>query len=336
MWSGVAPPPLIPAHLVLDIGHLNELFRDRLNGLTIHSCRPNMLRNATCVITNGINDGGGFCKLSRKSLPNLGIREFITPFRRSIPIVKDTIMKPPVLNMPHVIIGCPWQLFSNNYEKNMKSMERVKYLSQIKFSKVFYDIVWRHLQTLGGTTKETSFNYTAVHLRMENDFIHHYSIHLGSQIKVYYFLFSFVEFVRRTVNDSNERILLQTGLRSSDDLYFAISYIKLFFPNTIVLDKRILCEELHEPMLKRAPVRAGAISQIEAIFDLVATQGAHRFIGLSESTFSVWSHGLKKYDNTSETKSYLFSRVKKPRIHDLYNFGNSSEYKVMHALSKSQ
>lgn len=104
----------------------------------------------------------------------------------------------------------------------------------------------------------------------------------------------------------------------------------------VVLDKRVLFQQLRYPLLTHAPVvQTPVASRIEAVFDLVSTQGTHRFIGLNESTFSVWSHSMKQYDYDISPESCLFSRNEHPPGDAISAFGIfSSEYELMLQLSK--
>lgn len=225
--------------------------------------------------------------MRRNLLPSLDIAEYVTPKQFLLQPVKTVVLAPPVTNMTRIIIGCPWQLFSNDYEINMKSDARVTYFASLRFADSFYEVFKALTQIYIRKARSSVPAYSAVHFRIEDDFIRHKHFKMN-KLESYYFLFLYIKLIRTKVPNRKEPIFLQTGLRPADSLYFGLKYLKHFFPNAIVLDKAAFIARLPDAKLRAPPVHPGGVSQIRAIFDMISAQSSRVFIGSRESTFSWW------------------------------------------------
>lgn len=329
MRKGKLPPPrLIHANHVLNISNMNQVFAAELADLKICSCS---LHDVSCLITSG-NLVGGFCRFQRGMFKELNV----TDVKVNDKTVAKAIMKPAAKSVNRLVIACPWHLFTDDYDLNKRN-ERGPYLAKIKFRRRFYDIVNHHLRSdlfgLPAEHRPAPLNYTVIHLRVEDDIIKdRYLFRLFNDLQYYYYLFQYVLFIRNTIPDSNERIVIQTGLRSKDTLHFAISYLKQYFPNVYTLDKERLSSRLHDPILTAKSPIEGSVSQIEAIFDLVSVEEATRFIGLGRSTYSVWLHNVKEMGNCS---SHLFNFDNENMTDAVLSRFKASDYTLMTKLAKA-
>ena len=329
--KGEHKPELVPASLILDITVLNEVFKDVLNGLSICSCNPDLVHDLTCVFAeNRHSFEGGFCKYRLKQLTMQNSSVLTIQNMRSI-VDSETVS-----NIQRLAVGNPWLLFQDDFKKKQYNFDR---LASIKFRGYFGVIVDRGLQNLISTdaTKPTNmsdFEFVAVHLRVENDFL---KTNTGrgtgvDKIKMYYFLNDYVNFIRQHVVDLNTVLILQHGLRPSDDLHFATAYIKTIYPNTFSLDGYELSSQIHDSRLKSSDSNIRGSDLIGAVFDLLSAQKANMFFGVKGSTFSMWSHYHFLLNNKTSYIHKIPSVVENDAMEE---FKNSLSYRVMKKMART-
>lgn len=263
------------------------------------------------------------------------------------PAVSKTVLGKPVVDMGRIIIGCPWQLFSDDYTINMKSDKRSKYFGKLQFAEPFYAAFRNGLAAMpkwnssllvaSGASKKSVFNYSAVHFRIEDDFIHHF-LYQYNKVQSCYYLFKYVEFISKVLVDKYEPIIVQTGLKPSDSLYFGLKYLKHFFPNTIILDKRALLNELPEPFLRAPPLKSDGMSQLGAIFDMISVEKSRAFFGIRDSTFSKWCADTRQYGRQAKNAapSFLLDLTSIMQNNtDIKLFETSADYRFIESLASS-
>lgn len=302
MLDGRTPgPKLIHAGHFLNFSNLNEVFQDRLNhSLQICHCS---FENSICMITDN-KLFGGYCRMGAHEHSNLNITKMYLKG-----LVPDAARLPEAVQTQRIMLGCPWRHFNEMF----LSKERDPYLKNIKFTNRYYNIVRRSVSSVLGTN--SSVQYSSVHLRVENDFIKDpfLSWELKSHLHYCFFLYRYVLFIREAIVDRDEVVLVHTGLKLSDELFFAVYYLKLFYKNIVTLDKPQLKADLSDQILSNINISPGYIPQVDAVFDFVAAQAAKRFVGCEKSTFSGWIANIREDNSTNfvfSTKGSDFSEDK--------------------------
>lgn len=193
------------------------------------------------------------------------------------------------------------------------------------------------LHFAGFASKKSVFNYSAVHFRIEDDFIHH-ALYQYTKVQSYYYLFKFVEFIRNVLVEKHEPVIVQTGLKPTDSLHFGLKYLKYFFPNIIILDKVSFVIALREPILRTPPVKSDGMSQLDAIFDMISVEKSRVFFGIHDSTFSKWCADTRQYGRQAKNvaASFIFDRTPfMLNSTDIMLFETSADYNFMESLASS-
>jgi hypothetical protein len=219
-------------------------------------------------------------------------------------------------NIDSAMISDPFQLYFQPHDH---------YITQsMRFRKCFYDIVHEYTTKLFGGK-----NYTAVHLRVEEDLTYH----LDKTPVKYLFLHNLISEIQELVPSTDTPILLCTGLGlKKDPLHFGVRYFKSIFPNSVMLPKLEMLKSCQYCGLRQRSM--GSMLEVHAILDFIAMGNAQIFVGVGgHSSFSNFRYRFPH--NVSE-----FKHISKTKFHDCYTadvvdaFVKGPEYRTMQQMSK--
>jgi hypothetical protein len=260
---------------ILDISALNsELVKKENVNVSICSANLHAVASQTTCVKPISSVMDGWCRtLLRFKTRRMEVSTFEYPSELSFVEGYGTF------SGQSAMVGTSQALYGS---KRLNSNKR-HIFSYFKFASAFYDAL---------SSIVLPSRYAAVHLRVEDDWLklmrQVLKLNLdpdGINLWEYYFLHSYVEYIRTHLPDSETRLLVCTGLLESENrqrLHFGVEYLRKFYKNIFVLPKAKLMKKITDV----DPIYPQTSTQLRAVFDLIALSNSDFFIGVNYSSFS--------------------------------------------------